>query len=158
MREWLGAMVTGGVIEHDPAGQTYRLPAEHAALLTRAATPGNMAVTAQWVSVLGFVEDRVLEAFRHGRGVPYAAYHRFHEVMAEESAQTVVAALEPHILPIVPGLVERLAAGMDVLDVGCGSGQAMLHLAARFPKSRLAGYDFSPEATERRRPKPSGGG
>jgi 2-polyprenyl-3-methyl-5-hydroxy-6-metoxy-1,4-benzoquinol methylase len=147
VREWLGAMVTSGVVEHDPKSQTYLLPAEHAAVLTRGASPGNMAVTAQWISVLGYVEDHVLAAFRHGRGVPYDAYHRFHEVMAEESAQTVVAALEPHILPLVPGLTERLAAGIDVLDVGCGSGQAILHLAARFPASRLAGYDFSPEAT-----------
>jgi SAM-dependent methyltransferase len=151
VREWLGAMVTAGVIEDEPAGQTYRLPPEHAALLTRSATPGNMAVTAQWIAVLGYVEDQVLAAFRHGRGVPYEAYHRFHEVMAEESAQTVVAALEPHILPLVPGLADRLAAGIDVLDIGCGSGQAMLRLAERFPASRLAGYDFSPEATERGR-------
>jgi 2-polyprenyl-3-methyl-5-hydroxy-6-metoxy-1,4-benzoquinol methylase len=146
VREWLGAMVTAGVVEHQPGNNTYRLPAEHAALLTRAASPNNMAVTAQWIAVLGFVEDRVLEAFRHGRGVPYEAYHRFHEVMAEESGQTVVAALEPHILPLVPGLVERLSQGIDVLDVGCGSGQAMMWLAQRFPASRLAGYDFSAEA------------
>jgi len=68
-------------------------------------------------------------------------------VMAEESAQTVVAALEPHILPLEPGLRDRLVKGIDVLDVGCGRGQAILHLAERFPASRFAGYDFSAEAT-----------
>jgi hypothetical protein len=118
VREWLGAMVTSGVVEHEPVAGTYRLPAEHAALLTRAASPNNMAVASQWISVLGFVEDDVLAAFRHGRGVPYEAYRRFHEVMAEESGQTVVAALEPHILPLVAGLRERLTQGIDVLDVG----------------------------------------
>src|SRR5215207_7973135 len=74
VREWLGAMVTGGVVEHDPKAGTYRLPPEHAACLTRAARPNNAAVTAQWVAVLGGVEDKVVEAFRHGRGVPYSAY------------------------------------------------------------------------------------
>jgi hypothetical protein len=34
VREWLGAMVTGGIVEYDPAGATFRLPAEHAACLT----------------------------------------------------------------------------------------------------------------------------
>ena len=34
VREWLGAMVTGGILEYDPAAGTYRLPAEHAACLT----------------------------------------------------------------------------------------------------------------------------
>jgi 2-polyprenyl-3-methyl-5-hydroxy-6-metoxy-1,4-benzoquinol methylase len=146
VREWLGAMVTGGIVEHDPAAGTYTLPPEHAAALTRQATPNNMAATMQWISVLGAVEDRVVEAFRDGRGVPYSAYGRFHEVMAEESAQTTVAGLDKHIIPLVPGLRERLNAGIDVLDVGCGRGRAMMELARLFPKSRFTGYDFSEEA------------
>ena len=146
VREWLGAMATGGIVEYEPDGKTYRLPADHAACLTRGATPINFAASAQWIAVLGGVEDRVVEAFRHGRGVPYSAYGRFHEVMAEESQQTVVAALDPHILPLAPGLTDRLAAGIDVLDVGCGSGRALIHMAERFPRSRFVGYDFSPEA------------
>ncbi|MFB2768463.1 class I SAM-dependent methyltransferase [Pelatocladus sp. BLCC-F211] len=66
--------------------------------------------------------------------------------MAEESDQTVVGALLDHILPLVPGLVEALQAGIDVLDIGCGSGQAMSMLAQTFPQSRFTGYDFSSEA------------
>jgi SAM-dependent methyltransferase len=157
VREWLGAMVTGGVVEYDPAGRTYLLPPEHAACLTRGAG-ANMAASAQWVAVLGHVEDHVVEAFRHGRGVPYDAYHRFHEVMAEESAQTVVAALHAHIVPLVPGLAERLAAGIDVLDVGCGSGRALAELAARYPASRFTGYDLCPEAVAAARAGAAGRG
>ena len=93
MREWLGAMVVGGIVEHDPENGTYYLPPEHAAFLTRAASPDNIAVTAQFISVMGSVEDRIVEVFRRGGGVPYSAFPRFHEVMAEDSGQTVVAAL-----------------------------------------------------------------
>lgn len=146
VREWLGAMVTGGIVEFSAADKTYVLPAEHAAFLTRAAAPRNVAVTSQWFAVLGGVEGHVVEAFRHGRGVPYSAYARFHEVMAEESSQTVVAGLCEHIIPLIPGLNERLTTGIDVVDVGCGSGQAMIHLAQRFPNSRFTGVDASPEA------------
>ena len=46
VREWLGAMCTGRVMELDPATQYYSLPAEHAALLTRAAGADNLAVFA----------------------------------------------------------------------------------------------------------------
>ena len=53
VREWLGAMVTGGVVEYDPKNKAYRLPPEHACWLTRAATPDNLAVTTQWISILG---------------------------------------------------------------------------------------------------------
>ncbi len=145
VREWLGAMVTGRIVEHDPAAGSYRLPPEHAASLTRAAAPANLAVTAQWIPLLGSVEDRIVECFRQGGGVPYEAYPRFHVVMAEESDQTVLHPLVEQVLPLVPGLVARLREGIDVLDVGCGSGRAMNLLARTFPRSRFAGCDASAE-------------
>jgi 2-polyprenyl-3-methyl-5-hydroxy-6-metoxy-1,4-benzoquinol methylase len=57
-----------------------------------------------------------------------------------------VAALAEHILPIVPGLVEQLGRGIDVLDVGCGAGRALLRMAEDYPGSRFTGSDFSEEA------------
>ena len=145
VREWLGAMTTGGIIEHNSHTNRYWLPPTRAALLTRSASPNNLASVAQWFSVLGSVEDKVVEAFTHGKGVPYSAYGRFHEVMAEESGQTVVGGLDEHILPLVPGMVEELERGIDVVDVGCGRGKALLHLAARFPNSRFTGVDVCTE-------------
>ena len=146
VREWLGAMVAGGIVEYQPAGRSYRLPPEHAALLTRDARPNNLAATAQWVPLLASVEDDVLTCFQRGGGVPYEAFDRFQEVMAEESDQTVVATLCETILPIVPGLVERLATGIDAADVGCGSGRALNRMAHEYPKSRFVGYDVSARA------------
>ena len=146
VREWLGAMVTGNIVNYDPGDETYELPAEHAACLTRGAVPANFAATMQWFSVLGGVEDKIVECFQHGGGVHYEQFHRFHEVMAEESAQTVVAALKDHILPLAEGLEAQLAHGIDVLDIGCGSGRAMCLLAAEFPNSRFVGYDLCPDA------------
>ncbi len=146
VREWLGAMVTARVVECDPETRRYLLPAEHAAFLTRDSTDGNIAVFAQYIGLLGAVEDDIVECFRHGGGVPYAKYGRFHEVMAEDSAQTILAALDDHTLPFVPGLVERLEAGIAVLDVGCGSGLALNQMAERFPKSDFTGLDLAEEA------------
>ena len=151
VREWLGAMVTGVIIEYDPAGRTYWMPPEHAAFLTRAASPNNLAVTSQFISILGGAEDRVVECFRNGGGVPYSAYARFHEVMAEESAQTVLSSLVDSILPLVQGITRRLRAGADVMDVGCGSGRALILMAETFPRSRFTGYDFSEEGIARAR-------
>jgi len=100
---------------------------------------------------MGTVEDRIVERFREGGGVPYSAYPRFHQVMAEDSGQSVVSALFDSILPLVPGLTERLEAGIDVLDVGCGSGRALNLMARAYPNSRFTGYDFSVEAIARAR-------
>jgi 2-polyprenyl-3-methyl-5-hydroxy-6-metoxy-1,4-benzoquinol methylase len=146
VREWLGAMVTSGVVEYDPKPKTFRLPAKHASLLTRAATPENFAVTMQWIAVLGRVEDQIVEAFQQGGGVPYAAFHRFHEVMREESAQTVVAMLLDHILPLVPELEADLRRGIDVMDIGCGAGHAVIRMAEVFPRSWFVGYDLCDSA------------
>jgi 2-polyprenyl-3-methyl-5-hydroxy-6-metoxy-1,4-benzoquinol methylase len=149
VREWLGAMAVGGTVEHDAESGTYFLPPEHAAWLTRAATPNNIAVTTQFIPLMGSVEDGIVESFKEGGGLPYSAFPRFHEVMAEDSGQTVVAALTEAILPLVPGLTERLEEGMDVLDVGSGSGRALNLLARTFPNSRFTGYDISEEAIAR---------
>jgi 2-polyprenyl-3-methyl-5-hydroxy-6-metoxy-1,4-benzoquinol methylase len=146
VREWLGAMVTGRIVNYDAAEKTYELPAEHAALLTRSATPTNFAATMQWLAVLGSVEDKIVECFHKGGGVHYEEFHRFHEVMAEESAQTVVAALLEHILPLADGLADDLQRGIDVLDIGCGSGRAICRLAAEYPNSRFVGYDLCEDA------------
>ena len=146
VREWLAAMVVGGVVTWDPGNRTYALPAEHAACLTRGAAPGNLAVYARFVPMAGAVEDRILECFKTGAGTGYEDYPCFHGIMAEDSAQSVVAQLFDVVVPLVDGLHERLESGIDVLDAGCGSGQMLVALAARYPHSRFTGYDLCAEA------------
>ena len=146
VREWLGAMVTGGVIEVDPATERYSLPAAHAANLTRRAGPDNMARFSQYIAELGRVEDDIVNCFRNGGGVPYAKYPRFHDIMAEGSVEFVAGALESTVLPLIPGIELRLAQGIRVVDVGCGRGLSMIGLAERFPNSHFEGVDFSQEA------------
>jgi 2-polyprenyl-3-methyl-5-hydroxy-6-metoxy-1,4-benzoquinol methylase len=145
VREWLGAMVTGRIVEHDALSGTYILPPEHAAWLTRAAGPNNLATEAQNIPMLGMVEEQLVACFRQGGGVPYDAYGRFQQLMAESSAAVQDIALIDTTLPLVPGLVERLHAGIDVLDVGCGCGHAINLMARAFPRSRFTGFDFSEE-------------
>lgn len=94
VREWLGSMVTARVVEFDPDVGAFILPAEHAAFLTRSACTDNMAVATQYIPGLGAVEDDIVECFSKGGGVPYSKFPRFHEVMAEESAQSVLSSLE----------------------------------------------------------------
>ncbi|ACB50045.1 unknown [Crocosphaera subtropica ATCC 51142] len=146
VREWLGAMVVGGIVTYHPDDRTYQLPSEYAAFLTRQATPNNMAVTMQFIPVLAQVEDEIIRCFQQGGGLPYTAYPRFHEVMAEDSGQGVVAVLDEAILPLVPGLTAKLSDGIKVLDVGCGSGRAISKLAQLYPRSQFIGVDFSETA------------
>jgi 2-polyprenyl-3-methyl-5-hydroxy-6-metoxy-1,4-benzoquinol methylase len=146
VREWLGAMVTGGVVDYDPDTRQFTLPAEHAASITRAAGADNLAVFAQYIGELGHVESDIVTCFRQGGGVPYARFGRFHEIMAEDSGQSVLSSLESHIVPLVEGLADRLQQGIRVLDLGCGRGLVLHQLARQYPRSQFVGMDLSEEA------------
>ena len=148
-REWLKAMVVGRIINYDSEGKTYYLHAEHAAFVTDVNSPDNMASLAQFIPVLAGVEEQIVNCFYHGGGVPYAQYSRFHEVMAEDSHKNVVIALEDQILPLIPGLIERLNKGIEVLDVGCGRGKALNQMASLFPCSRFTGYDICSDVIDK---------
>ena len=151
VREWLGAMATAGVVEYEPGRGAFRLPPEHAAMMTRAAGPNNFACFAQFVPLCAGVEDELVDKFRNGGGVPYSSYPRFHEAMAEMSGAIFDAGLVEVTLPLVPGIVDQLEAGADVADVGTGSGHAVNVMAKAFPSSRFVGFDFAEEALERGR-------
>lgn len=147
VREWLGALVTSKIIDYDPKSSLYSLSKEKADFLTREANY-NFASSMQWIPALSEVEDHIIDCFTNGGGVPYELYKRFHTVMAEESAQTVVTALIDEILPLIPESTEKMKSGIKVLDVGCGSGGAINLMAKTFPNSNFSGYDFSLEAIQ----------
>jgi len=107
VREWLGSLVTSNVIDYEPNSKLFSLSKEKANLLTRMASY-NFAAMMQFVPVMAQVEDDVLKCFEKGGGVPYESFTRFHQVMVEESAQTVLPALIDKILPIVPDLVKQM--------------------------------------------------
>jgi SAM-dependent methyltransferase len=143
VREWLAGQLAGGIVEYDPGPQTWWLPREHAASLTRAAGPGNVAFLASSIARFAELEDDVLRAFRDGGGVPWSRMPRLQEWQAELSAQVYHHALDA-ALGFVPGVAERLREGIDVLDVGCGHGHAALRIAESYPTSRVVGRDRAP--------------
>ena len=145
VREWLNGLTVGRVVEFDPSSSTYALPPEHAAFLTRAAGVDNVAFQGQYLAMFGDIEDEIVEAFSRGGGVSYSKFPRFQALMAAESGQSFDLALVGAVLPLVPGLVERLREGIEVADVGCGQGHAVNVMARAFPDSRFTGLDLSDE-------------
>ena len=146
VREWLNAMTVGRVVDYDASKGTYVLPAEHAVSLTRAAGPGNLANMAQFIALMGGVEDEIVDCFRAGGGVPYSHFPKFQQLMAEMSGEVHDVALIDGELALVDGLVDRLRDGIDVCDIGCGQGHAINLMARAFPNSRFTGLDFSEDA------------
>lgn len=146
VREWLGAMVTSKIVDYYPKEETYMLPPEHAAFLTKAAGPDNLSVLAKNLPIMAEVEDQVAECFANGGGVPYAQFgSSCLHCISELSGPFVDKYLLEQQLTLIPGLVERLESGIDVADIGCGYGHALNVMARAFPKSRFTGYDFLEE-------------
>jgi SAM-dependent methyltransferase len=145
VREWLGGVAAGRIVDYDPAAQTYSLPRGRAAVLTRAAGPDNLSRVAQFIPLLAEVEQKVIERFRTGGGLSYSEYPRFHTLMAEQSGEVFDAALVDVTLPMAEGLPDKLRAGAELADIGCGSGHAINVMAQAFPASRFTGIDFSDE-------------
>jgi SAM-dependent methyltransferase len=151
VREWLGAMVTAGIVEYEPAGQRYWLPVEHAASLVGDGVQ-NLAPLAQLTTVLGHHVPAVADAFRAGGGVPYAAFlPDLHDVMDALWGPLYDRLLVPEIVPLAPGLPDRLRAGARAADVACGTGRALVNLATAYPASTFVGYDLDPGGLERGR-------
>jgi ubiquinone/menaquinone biosynthesis C-methylase UbiE len=148
VREWLGGVTVGGIVEHDPESDTYRLPAEHSGLLTRAAGTLNMSNGLQFIAQLGAVEDEVVASFSTGAGVPYSSFGSFQRLMAEVSTQRFDNGLLQHTIPLI-GAQDALRSGIVMADVGCGSGHAVNLLAKEFPDSTFHGFDISVEGIER---------
>jgi SAM-dependent methyltransferase len=151
VREWLGAMVTSGIFEYDPAAGTYKLPMEHAVCLTGGGA-SNVARLSLFTSMLGKHVGAVATAFREGGGVPYSEFRpEFTDVMDTMSRNVFDEALVNGFLPLAPGVTELLTSGARAADVGCGTGHALVLLGKAFPASTFVGYDMADDALARAR-------
>jgi SAM-dependent methyltransferase len=149
-REWLEQQATAGYIACDdherPAEQRrYQLPAGHGEVLLDADSPYHAAPVAVVLAGIARVLPELLEAYRTGGGVPYAAY-------GQEMRRGIAALNRPMFLhelastwmPAVPEIDRRLRAAPParVLDLGCGLGASSIALARAYPTARVVGVDL----------------
>ncbi|MCG8592348.1 MAG: class I SAM-dependent methyltransferase [Proteobacteria bacterium] len=149
LREWLHQQGAAGVLDYR-GDDRFELTAEGRAVLADENHPAfGAGFFGDLPSQLGIVE-RLPEVFRSGVGLPYDA-------LGPEGARGIErglapwfrALLVPLALPRVKGVVDALEAGVEVADVGCGAGIALLEMAKAYPRSHFHGYDISAHALAR---------
>ncbi|EKF04538.1 putative SAM dependent methyltransferase [Tolypothrix sp. PCC 7601] len=141
-REWLSALACAGYLEYDPSTQRFALPLEHALVLAQERGMMFMGGAYQQIPGLMAVLDQVAQAFRHGGGIPQSSYNRdLRQGMERMSATWFENLLVQQWLPTVPDVLSKLDRGIQVADIGCGGGWALIKLAQAFPNSRYVGYD-----------------
>jgi SAM-dependent methyltransferase len=153
VRECLGALVTGGIVTYDPLAGSYALPPERAVCLTGEGSL-NLAPMSRFTTLLAKTLPDVAHAFREGGGVPYERFRPdFTAVMDGASRGFFDGQLIEGVLPLTGDLPARLAAGIRVADIGCGSGHSTNLLARTFPNSSFVGYDINDDALDAARAK-----
>jgi SAM-dependent methyltransferase len=149
-REWLEQQAAAGYLACDdpkrPAKERrYRLPAGHAEVLLDADSPYHAAPVAGMLASVAQVLPQLLEGYRTGGGVPYAAYGQpMRRGIAAVNRPMFLHELASTWLPAMPGLNRRLRSAPPgrVLDLGCGLGASSIALARAYPRTRVLGIDL----------------
>jgi 2-polyprenyl-3-methyl-5-hydroxy-6-metoxy-1,4-benzoquinol methylase len=149
LREWLFQQGAAGVLETTD-GERFALSEEGRVILVDENHPAfGAGFFTDLPGQLGRVEH-LPESFRTGLGFDYDAHGSCGAAQVERGfAPWFRAFLVSTWLPQLPGVVDRLSAGVEVADLGCGAGVALLEMARAFPKSRFHGWDVSAHALAR---------
>ena len=149
VREWLAQQAAIGFVHHDPEAGTFVLPPEHAAVLATDDSPAAMAGAALMPAGLFRATDRIVDAFRTGRGV---AWGEQDEVIFESAERFFRVSYRNSLIsewiPALEGVAAKLAGGARIADVGTGRGAALLILADAYPRARFVGYDAHPPSID----------
>ncbi len=156
VHEWLCVQAAAGYVVLDASSDggidTFTLPAEHAMVLADDDSPPPRS----WRGVrsrrrgLGLGRSTRPRLHHRRRNPPWHAHDSRLFTGVERFYGTIYrTSLLAEWVPAVDGLSERLTAGIDVLDVGCGLGVPTILLAEAFPKSRFVGVDTHAESVER---------
>jgi 2-polyprenyl-3-methyl-5-hydroxy-6-metoxy-1,4-benzoquinol methylase len=147
VREWLNAQAAAGYVDYDAESVTYELTPEQAMVLADEDSPVFIPPAWNVPASLWFDEEKTIDAFRTGRGVAWGEHSaRMSCGVAAFYRNGYRANLVPQWLPALDGVVEKLQAGIEVADVGCGYGYSTALMAQAFPNSRFQGFDVHPDS------------
>lgn len=150
IREWLAAQAAGGIIAYDPATGRYTLPEEQAFALTDENSTAYIAGEYQTIAGLFKDEEKIVNAFRTGKGLGWGDHHHYLFQGTERFFKpNYVANLTTSWIPALDGVEAKLKnGGAKVADVGCGHGVSTILMAKAYPDSKIIGFDYHKPSIE----------
>ena len=150
LQEWLSAMATAGWVEYDEQSRRFTLPPEHAVFLAQENHPMYMGGALEALGAYGGTIPMLMECFRNGGGISLAQHHpdvpRIMERLSAPLFQNFLTKV--WIAELLPDVHQKLSAGAEVADVGCGAGRALVEMAHAYPKSLFVGYEPDPASAK----------
>jgi len=147
-REWLEQQAVAGILEVDdvaagPDERRFTLPAGHAEALTDGDSLAFAPPLARLGVAVAMPLAAIVDAFRSGGGVPWAAYGADgREAQADLNRVQFLHHLGSEWLPSMPDVHDRLQRpGARVADLACGAGWSSVAIARAYPEVRVDGYD-----------------
>ena len=155
-REWLEQQAAAGILTVDdprraPDSRLYTLPPGHAEALTDPDSPYYVAPLAVFpVGGIAGVLPQLIEAYRTGKGVPYATYGTgLRGGQGGLNRSVFVNELAGWIRTALPDVHAKLSAGgARIADIACGSGWSSITLARAYPTAVVHGFDLDPASVE----------
>jgi len=152
VREWGKGMVAAEYIDYDPAAEAFVMTAEQAAVLADEDSPAFVGGALQFTTPSKYPIPRLIECFKDGGGLAYDTLGEHIPCGIERFFRPgYINFLAQDWLPAIPGLKDKLEAGIRIGDVGCGCGQSSMAMAKAYPKSKVVGIDFDARSVERAR-------
>ncbi len=142
VREWASAMAASEYIEYDPSAEAFSLSPEQRVVLADEGGPGFLGGGFQYAQMCAEQVPQLMQAFQKGGGIPFADFGEIGEAIERLFGPGYESAAASQWLPELGDVYERIKAGAEVAEVGCGAGQALLPVARAFPNSRFTGYDI----------------
>jgi SAM-dependent methyltransferase len=159
VREWLINQAASGYVAYDAASGRYHLPPEQTLALTDETSPFYVGGGFYVIKAMLNAQPRIKQAFREGGGLLWGEHDPDLFVGTERFFRPGYAAhLVNEWIPALTGRTEKLQAGAQVADIGCGHGASTILMAQDYPNSRFYGYDNHEAsiATARRRAEAAG--
>jgi 2-polyprenyl-3-methyl-5-hydroxy-6-metoxy-1,4-benzoquinol methylase len=154
-REWLEQQAVGGYLEvetpsDDPMARRYRLPPEHAEPLLHESSLNYFSPFTRMTVSASRPLDALLEAYRTGGGVGWAAFGAdAREGQSDANRPVFEQLLVGEWMDAVPDVRDRLEAGPSrIADIAFGGGWSSIAMARRFPQARVDGYDIDADSVE----------
>ena len=149
VRAWARTSVAGELLEYDAPSERLTMAPFMEALLLDDQDFQYSAGLATNFAVESRLADRVADCFTSGEGIAFAEYgQEMVETIHAFSKAAYELFLPSVLLPALPELAERLAAGGTILELGCGAGAGLVSLARTFPACTVTGVDPDPTSIE----------